>query len=162
MTLILAPSSPRGWFGGRALAMRDALEVRGSLGLREAGDALEATFAGAGPPLTAALVTYEGAATVLTYAAEIAPLSLAPAARGFATPLVLEPAMSSAEAYRAGVETVRERIAAGDVYVLNLTHAVTGAAVLPPAETFAALLARAGSDMSAYLETPGATLASVS
>lgn len=162
-TLQLAPSSARGWFGGRALAAGGPLTVREGLSVSEAGEILEATFEGGGPPLTVALVTYEGAATVATYAGALEPPPAVDAGAVYAaTPLVDHPRMSSGVAYRAGVETVRERIAAGDVYVLNLTHAVEGDATLEPREAFAALLGRAGSDMSAYFETPRVTLASVS
>lgn len=67
--------------------------------------------------------------------------------------------------FRAAVDAARERIAAGDVYVLNLTARLTGAPVLSPARSFLAVTERAGADMSAFLDGwPGATpwLASVS
>ncbi|TLM68515.1 MAG: hypothetical protein FDZ70_09945, partial [Actinobacteria bacterium] len=160
--LVLAPSSARGWFGGRALAAGPVARVTPRLTAREAGDALERTFSGAGPALAAALITYECEATVLEYDALGAPSVPNASPVTPDAPLVLDPRMAEADAYRSGVDAVRERIGAGDVYVLNLTHAVTGRAALPPRDTFAALLARAGSDMSAYLELPGLALASVS
>ena len=71
----------------------------------------------------------------------------------------------SGREYRAAVREARERIAAGDVYVLNLTARLTGRPIAAPDELFAVLVARAGAEMSALLHGwPGATpwVASVS
>jgi len=64
--------------------------------------------------------------------------------------------------YRSAVEETRERIAAGDVYVLNLTRQLTGRALLEPWDAFATLLSRAEPSMGALLVTPTRAIASVS
>ncbi len=181
--LVLAPSSSRGWFGGRVRVAWDPAEIRSGLRLAQAGEALQAAFDGETPGVCAALATYEGACTVMRYEGGVelaedgwrqwgAPQELpaTPDAAGRdaavdpAFPLLAE-AHSDMDArqYRAAVREVRERIAAGDVYVLNLTYRMEGRAAVDPAQAFAALLDRAGSDFSALLELPnGGALASVS
>ncbi len=167
--LLLAPSGPRGWFGGEGLRASDPVSVVESASVAEAGRALEAAFDSDEPVLVAALITYEGEACVLTY-----PGWGATGARSAANdaggrnasagePLVLDPGRTlSGREYRAAVREVRERVAAGDVYVLNLTYTLTGAAAAGSWATFAALLERAGAEMSAFLELPDRTIASVS
>lgn len=166
MSLRLSPASNRGWFGGRGFSADFPASVRGPVSLVEAAEALEASFTGSGPALTAALVTYEGDAVVATYDRFSEGAGAEGGACGSAvpagSPLLEGVRMGSGIAYRAGVEAVRERIAAGDVYVLNLTHVLEGAAVFGAREAHAALLARAGSDMSALFQWPGGAIASVS
>jgi para-aminobenzoate synthetase/4-amino-4-deoxychorismate lyase len=167
--LLLAPTGPRGWFGGVGVRAADPVEVAEGVTLSGAGAALEAAFDGDDPVLVAVLLPYEGPATVLTYrewTATDAPgagightsASLTPG-----SPLVRDPGGSlSGRRYRAAVREVRERIAAGDVYVLNLTYTLTGVAVAAGSETFAALHARAGAEMSAFLGLSDRAIASVS
>lgn len=167
--LLLVPSGPRGWFGGEGLRASDPVSVVEDASVAEAGRALQAAFDSDEPLLVAALITYEGAATVLTYRGWEAT-----GARGAADdagaersamgePLVLDPGRTlSGREYRAAVREVRERVAAGDVYVLNLTYTLSGAVAAGPRATFTALLGRAGAEMSAFLELPGRTIASVS
>ena len=172
--LVLAPTGPRGWFGGRWLRAADPVDVAEGVSLADAGAALQAAFeaeAGSGDgPLVAAVLPYDGPATVLTYrewtgTRATEPASGAPGiAPGASThPLVHDPVGTlSDREYRAAVRQVRERIAAGDVYVLNLTYTLSGRAADSPAGVFGALHARAGAEMSAYVETPDGALASVS
>ncbi|MBS3956347.1 MAG: bifunctional anthranilate synthase component I family protein/class IV aminotransferase [Clostridiales bacterium] len=179
LTLRLNPSSERGWFGGEHVCASNPLTVTEDVPLAYAASALEDAFEGRGEAgLVAVLAAYDGRATVLSYRQPSCPCECscvpesrhvgvsAPAttrARAPRAPLVLGASFSAdARAYRAGVRAVREAIAAGDVYVLNLTHELIGVAALSPAETYAALLDRASAEMAAYLETPTLTVASVS
>jgi anthranilate/para-aminobenzoate synthase component I len=68
----------------------------------------------------------------------------------------------SPEAYEAAVERTREEIAAGNVYVANVTYRVTGRAVRSPAEAFTVLDGRAPAPMSAILRTGGSAVVSAS
>jgi hypothetical protein len=167
--LLLAPTGPRGWFGGSGVRAADPVEVAEGVSLAGAGAALQAAFDGDDPVLVAALLPYEGPATVLTYrdwsATDAAGTRIGRAAGGPmpGTPLVRDPRGTlTGREYRAAVREVRERIAAGDVYVLNLTYTITGVAVAGGPETFAALHARAGAEMSAFLGLPDRAIASVS
>ncbi|MBW6469363.1 MAG: chorismate-binding protein, partial [Coriobacteriia bacterium] len=171
--LVLAPTGSRGWFGGAGLRAADPAEVAEGVSLAGVGDALQQAFESDEPVLVAALVPYDGPATVFTYREWSEARPDAPAARpgGAArsgcvapgAPLVRDAATSmEGRAYRAAVREVRERIAAGDVYVLNLTRTITAAPAAPGPELFAALWQRAGAEMSAYLGMPGRELASVS
>lgn len=191
--LLMWPESSRGWFGGRRVLVWNPLDVRDGIELAEAAYALEACYAGAASDLTVALVRYDGSTVVATYAGglvrtgtgwaafgspppdaeqvltrlRIAPDAAAPGGLvSSATPLLADSQWDlSGRRFRSSVETVRERIAAGDVYVLNLTARVSGTTVLSPAESFSALVERAGADMSAFIDGwPGETpwLASVS
>lgn len=190
--LRLEPAGPRGWFGGTAIVATEPLTVAAGASLDAAAKALEAAFDGRDPEsaLTAVLAAYDGTCTVVRFAhaektaaraadasAPSAPSASAPSASGPARasddpvparrPLLASAAWdTSGIAYRAAVETTRERIAAGDVYVLNLTARLAGTLTSPDAEAaFEALLERANSEMSAcFTGLPGATswIASVS
>lgn len=173
--LVLAPASERGWFGGRGLVATAPVEVRSDVTLARAAEALEAEFEGRGAGLTAVLAAYDGTCTVVAFSAvEPAGRDAVPgvASAGVTAsdsrrPLLVDAAWStSPRAYRRAVEEVRERIAAGDVYVLNLTSRLAGSlAVESPAAAFGELVSRASADMAALLEgLPGVTpwIASVS
>jgi para-aminobenzoate synthetase / 4-amino-4-deoxychorismate lyase len=165
--LLLAPTGQRGWFGGVGLRAADPVQVVGGATLAEAGAALQAAFESEEPVLVAAVVPYEGPATLLTYHgwSEVETGLRAPAVAGIgpATPLVRDPDTSmTGRDYRAAVREVRARIAAGDVYVLNLTRTLSGTAAGSARELFRALHARAGAEMSAFLGIPGNEIASVS
>ncbi len=183
MRLLLAPTSERGWFGGRGLEASDPTGFETGVSLARAGAALQEAFDAADPDLlVAVLLTYEAEATVLAFRGwreygwrdhgwhrdglqrhglqDCEPLP----AVGPGAPLIESPLSAvSAREYRAGVRAVREAVAAGDVYVLNLTYAIRGQAALSPRETFVALHARAGAEMSAFLGMDrGRAIASVS
>lgn len=183
--LVLAPSSEDGWFGGRAFAAADPIDLRAGVSLDEAAAALEEAYTAEQPMAVAVLAAYDGTCTVARYAGfaireqgewqlrgNVAPDIALPdpsagAAGSHTSPLLSDFAWdTSAREYRTAVEDVRERIAAGSVYVLNLTARATGALVpAGPADAFAELQRRAASPMSAFLHGwPGATpwLASVS
>lgn len=178
--LLLAPSEARGWFGGEALACTDPAQVVADTDLEAAAEQLEAVFDSppGTPVIAAALVTYEGAATVHVYdaragsriargraAARLVALAGASAsdARAGGGPLVRDPRGDMGRgAHGAAVDAVREAIAAGDVYVANLTYRIDGAPALPPAAAFATLCARAGAPMSALLVADARSIASVS
>lgn len=167
--LRLSPASGRGWFGGEWLEATDPLDVAENVPLAEAAAALETAFEGRGDAaLVAVLAAYDGTATVLRYASAETPASPAASAPGSeaplgpAAPLLSDSKASGARRFRWGVRAVRDAIAAGDVYVLNLTYPLTGTAVLDGPGTYAALLGRAGADMAAYLATPSVEIASAS
>ncbi len=178
--LVLAPATPRGWFGGRGLVAGGAWDVRAGVTLAEAADALEREFSGDGRGATAVLARYDGSCTVVRFA-DVRRVERASAASDTASadaavpagalpaaaPLLTAPEWDLAPRdYRAGVAAVRERIAAGDVYVLNLTARLEGELVADsPGDAFATLRRRAAADMAALLEgLPGETpwIASVS
>ncbi len=179
-TLRLFPASARGWFGGETFAVAGMAEVAERVSLVEAARALEDVFEGRGLfALVAVLAAYDGSATVVGWvdagvasgetaagvppATTEPPASGGPRAPGRMMPLCAAPVSSaSPHGFRAGVHAVREAIAAGDVYVLNLTYRIAGWAVLSPLETFDALVERASSDMNAYVELPTRAVASVS
>ncbi len=187
--LRLAPGSARGWFGGEGLAVSGTAEVAEGVSLAEAARALEDAFEGRGDcGLVAVLAAYDGSATVVRWreaaegthaaapgghAASVGPPASTATAEAQATrvpptapagaPLCVAPvASASALEFRARVRAVREAIAAGDVYVLNLTYQLAGVAAADGPETFEALRERASSDMNAYLETRTRAVASVS
>ncbi len=167
--LVLAPSSQRGWFGGRALVALDPVELRDGLSLAEAGAALSHAYEAQNPVLAAVLAAYDGTCVFARYEGALvsadagwcrwgtvaADIALDP--HGSPLPDPAEPLMLDARwdlsgrEYRGAVEQVRERIAQGDVYVLNLTACLSGTlAVSAPSDAFAALGDRAAGDMSAY------------
>ncbi len=164
-TLRLAPASERGWFGGRCLDARGTLDVRSGLTVAQAAETLEAAFEGRGAPIAAALVGYEGEAVVATWGGFERRRGAGGSADGGSSgrgPLIAPARIMDAADFRAGVEEVRRRIAEGDVYVLNLTHTVTGRGVLTPEDAHRTLLDRARSDMSALFAWPGGAVASAS
>lgn len=188
--LILWPSSARGWFGGRAVVAWAPISVRHDVSLADAAAALETAYTAEKPVLVAVLAAYHGRCTLVRYAGALvgeadgwrpwgvlngadevlialeanAPSPIAPIPP--AEPLLRDAAWDlHGRDFRAAVDTVRDRIAAGDVYVLNLTARLEGEPVLTPSESFSALVDRAGSEMNAYFDGwPGHTpwLASVS
>jgi para-aminobenzoate synthetase/4-amino-4-deoxychorismate lyase len=171
--LILQPATERGWFGGRGLIASGAAEVRDGVTLAEAADALQAEFDGraGNAGATAVLAAYDGRCTVVRFSdveRSTATSSSTPGPEVDPAAALLRDAGWDLcpRDFRAAVEETRERIAAGDVYVLNLTARLSGVlAVESPAHAFEVLCSRAGADMAALLEgLPGETpwLASVS
>lgn len=160
-SLFLRPASARGWFGGDTLQASEPCEVLADVSLTRAAEVLEAQFEGVvDSAVTAVLAAYEGRCTVVRFASS--------SARPLALPGPLAPARSlledaeydlSPHGFRSAVRETRERIAAGDVYVLNLTARLEGRlAAACPEEAFATLVARAGADMGALLTgLPGPT-----
>lgn len=152
--LHLAPASDRGWFDGRTLSATQPDSVASEASREQAAIALQQAFESTEPCLTAVLAAYDGTCTVVRFshveAAEACDVT-APASSG--APLLLNASWDlTGREYRAAVTQVRERIAAGDVYVLNLTARLTGAlATHDPAAVFSALRARAAADMAACL-----------
>ena len=145
--LILQPATERGWFGGCGLIASGAAEVADGVTLAEAADALQAEFDGqvgeAGA--TAVLAGYDGRCTVVRFSevecvpADLAPVSAADTGAAGRPPRDVDPAVPllrdaawdlSPRAFRAAVRGTRDRIAAGDVYVLNLTARLSGALAL--------------------------------
>lgn len=160
--LILAPASARGWFGGRNLEARDPEELLWDCSLVEASRALEATFSGEREGLTAALMPYEGSARVIHYRSFAQGRPAEPPVIPPDLPLLACAAFDfDGRAYTAAVREVHERIAAGDVYVLNLTARLVGRPVLTPHATFDALLSRGAGDMAAFLGGRGGTTGTI-
>jgi para-aminobenzoate synthetase/4-amino-4-deoxychorismate lyase len=169
---VLAPAGQRGWFAGRALVADEAVEVRSGISLAEASAALEAVYDGADDAsLAAVLAAYDGTCSLVRFS-RVEPLTEALFPASVPMPersarLLLDAVWDlPPRAFRSRVRETRERIAAGDVYVLNLTARLEGRlAVDSPEAAFSALCERAGADMAAFLGGwPGATpwLASVS
>lgn len=174
----LCPASPRGWFDGTWLTAEDAIESVSGCTLSEAADILEASFAGRGHALTAVVAGYDGTCSVVCFgsfsrhpspepgsaaASEFGPAA-SPEPVPAATPSDCGPLLKrrawdlSAREYRSAVERTREHIAAGDVYVLNLTARLSGDVTLSPTDAFDVLRERAGADMAALLTSlPGDT-----
>lgn len=157
--LRLSPMSSHGWFGGRSLRAEEPVEVRSGLTLAEAAAELEAAFESSAPALVVAIVTYEGAATLARFDPGAAvwddtedPIPEVPGGHRRPRKLLADARCDLEEDdYRDAVEAVRERIAAGDVYVLNLTARLTGTCELEPADAYAHLRAESAGDMSALL-----------
>jgi len=174
--LQLSPASPNGWFGGRGLVATEPLEVVSDVPLERAAAALQEAFEATEPCLTAVLAAYDGTCTLVRFArfeAMSAPRCAAPGGQPECDtlapvgPLLDDRAWDlTGREYRAAVECTRERIAAGDVYVLNLTARLTGTLTVGgPLEAFSALVQRASADMAAcFAGLPGPTpwIASVS
>jgi anthranilate/para-aminobenzoate synthase component I len=181
--LLLAPTHADGWFDGMPIAAWDPSMREPDSDRAHAAERLEASFAGDGPPLTAALLGYDGTASVLSYdgfltragatwestggidtdpvdggePAPFEPDELADA------PLVIDLAagMGGAE-YRSAVASIQESIRAGDVYLVNLTYRLHGSPTAAPGVAFARLLGRSGAMMSAYVSDGVRAMASVS
>jgi para-aminobenzoate synthetase/4-amino-4-deoxychorismate lyase len=132
--------------------------MRSGLTLGDAARMLEAEFEGSGPGLTAVLARYDGECTAVRFADVRDDASKesgeAPARIGGAVPLLRDPSWDlSPPCYRERVRAVRERIAAGDFYVVNLTARLSGElAAASPAEAFVVLAGRAEADMAALFE----------
>ena len=179
--LALVAGGPAGWFGGRTCVCWSPGAWIESTTLAGAGVHLEAAYAAGEPVLAAALIRYDARASVAVYsgglvleakgwcawghAAALGPRELAdiapPAAPADA--LVRE-YRSSADmhGFVRGVETVRDAVESGAVYVLNLTYAIEGERVSDAAGTFRTLCARADAEMAALFVTPELALASAS
>lgn len=147
----------------------EPLEVETGVTPADAADALEAAFESREPCLTAVLAPYDGGCTLVRLGRiDDAPRPRAvPIAGDPRGPLLSDATWDlSGREYRSAVDEVRERIAAGDVYVLNLTARLTGRlAADGPVAAFDLLNRRAPSSMAASLTgLPGAApwLASVS
>lgn len=171
--LVLAPSDSRGWFGGRTLEVSDPVATYSGLSMQKAAMHLERAFDSPTPVVVAAILPYDGTASVNLYeGCEIgdetqtqaeAPVTPAPQLLDPSATLIADSASGmDATAYQDGVERTRERIAAGYVYVLNLTYRISGLSVLEPAAAFGTLQSRAHSAMSALFVAEDCTLASVS
>jgi para-aminobenzoate synthetase component 1 len=187
LPLVLAPGTARGWFGGTPVAAWAPARVHDPSTLEAAGDALEATMAGRGQCLTCAVLSYEGGSTLVEYrggvvlgpegwrawgdmpgreAARSASLARRAAADPVPSPdapLVAGWSPECSEGlFRARVEETRRRIAAGDVYVLNLTFRLSGRPAYGPAATFRSLVSRTSADMAAFVVGPRSWIASAS
>lgn len=181
--LVLDPASERGWFGGTSLVLVDPCvepySVRGDESIDVVGTVLEEAMAGTGCAAAAAVLDYEPCAWILRYRGgliltpsgwrlfgDVDPESFPP------SPTVRETSDSPVaaairrdmdpRAFTDGIERVRDSIAAGDVYVLNLTYRLRGTSLMTPAETYSALRRRGHGDMSAALISPSRSLISVS
>lgn len=182
MPVALVAGSGRGWFSGRTVVAWAPEFVAPGIALARAAEELQGAFDSDSPCMAVALLPYEGAATVARYGGGIVltdagwrvwgalrpggvPAVGADAAQGGVPadrPLVRDACGTmSGGGFRQAVETVREEIARGNVYVLNLTYRLSGEASVDPVSAFGALLARTDADMAAYWE-PGVTLASAS
>lgn len=158
--LVLVPASPRGWFGGRALCARGVIEARDRISLEQAAHALERQFDGGDSALTAVLATYDDGCTLVRFAeiVEADDFDGSTSVASGVDPLLVDAVWDlQPRQYRAAVEETRERIAAGDVYVLNLTARLEGVlAVDGPEVAFERLLQHASAEMAALLtDLPG-------
>jgi anthranilate/para-aminobenzoate synthase component I len=179
--LLLAPATPQGWFEGTTLLAIDPVTVeRAEDGASLAGALLDRALASGTHAIVAVVLDYEGSALCLRYER-----GLALTAEGWRTwgdwgsdtlpePVTTRPLPTDAAliqgasgdldeaAFIAGVRAVREAVAAGDVYVLNLTYRLTGSPTTNAPRLFRALLQRGGAAMSAALVTPERSLLSIS
>ncbi|MHB1323762.1 MAG: chorismate-binding protein [Coriobacteriia bacterium] len=177
LPLVLAPSGPRGWFGGIALACWEPCAVHTGLAADRAADLLDNVMRRHGPLLAAAVLPYDGPAEVRVYGggwvlgaegwrawgdAEALPAPGAAPASADGPLLTGSTADLDESAYTAAVRETQERITAGDVYVLNLTYRVSGTATAAASTAFGALLARAAAPMAALWGAPERSLASAS
>lgn len=169
--LVLSPDGPRGWFGGTSLLAFDPVSagvIEGCRGdaIHQVGAVLQRAFDSEAPELAVASLPYSGDSSFAVYRAGLLlladgwhawgstdPASLptpgprAPLAR---SPLVFDAHSDVSHAdYLEGVEQVREAIAAGSVYVVNLTRREFASTDLSAPELFAALLASAPASMGA-------------
>jgi len=186
--LVLAPLTTRGWFGGVPLVALDPVEIveaGAKDGLARAASMIEQAMSSDSPLLCATALDYDGSCTAHLYHGG---LVLAPdgwRTWGSVHDIVRPPNHPNmtgsllAEDWRLDVEQdrfvmsvaqVREAIAAGDVYVLNLTARLEMDLTarlemeipIDPGEMFAYLVARGGGEMSAFFASPERTIASVS
>lgn len=175
--MLLAPSTSGGWFGGEHVACWKPVQAHMDVTLGDVAAALTETMESDVPSCAVALVPYEGPCRVHVYDGGLASadgLSWEPWGREAAwvrsgafepsAPAIEEPVGEvDASAYMQGVEHVRAAIAAGDVYVLNLTYLLRGrASSCHPGALFASMYWRFGAEMSAVLAWPGAGIVSVS
>lgn len=171
--LALAPDGTGGWFGGTALVAYDPFDelvMPGCRGesLRALGDALERVMRGAEARIAVGLAPYSGSCRVALYrhgvvrgadgwrawgdagsAAE--PAVPPPVAGPNGAPLagVVRGEGLDQAGFEAAVDSVREAIARGDVYVLNLTRRLAGDLV-PPGDLFSSLAATTPAPMAAF------------
>jgi para-aminobenzoate synthetase/4-amino-4-deoxychorismate lyase len=133
--------------------------VRDGATLEQAARVLESTFEGTSSALTVVLAGYDGDCAYARFD-RVEELTPEPPAQIPST----EPLLVDAEwdmtgrEYRGAVSETRERIAAGDVYVLNLTARLEGTMTSDsPKDAFEALRTRAAADMAAFVDgLPGA------
>lgn len=165
IALRLDSTSRRGWFGGRTLVARNALSVEYGVPLAVAAATLQSCFDSQDGPLTAVIAGYGGDCTVVRFA-EVTERAVADSDAGGPAGSVSTPAPLLTHAswdlkgseFRRGVIEVRERIAAGDVYVLNLTARLRGELTMTPEDAYGVLLEHWAGDMCAYFgELPGNT-----
>lgn len=165
---MLAPSSGRGWVSGQALLALDPTDLQTEVPIDEAATQLESTYDAQHPELVAVLAEYDGHCTIARYPGGFVRTESGWRQWGVASATGIVPVLlpesdpvaplldrarwdMSGREYRRAVETVRDRIARGDVYVLNLTARLAGELTVPsPAHAFAQLHARARADMAAY------------
>lgn len=171
--LILQPATEYGWFGGCGFVASAPTELRDGVTLAVAADALQAEFEGRNGDegATAVLAAYDGRCAVVRFSAvERIAVPSPPRSHPVADPahaLLCDASWDlSPRDFRAAVRATRDRITAGDVYVLNLTARLSGTLLADtPRDAFRALCARADAEMAALLEgLPGPTpwIASVS
>jgi len=178
--LVLAPSDSTGWFAGtHIVAWADPGEALGPCTLASAARELEAAESGRAPVLTAVVLSYEGEAQTRVFRAGLTLTAEGWRPWGHAqgddlgaitrdpflppTPLLLEPtAEMSGTEFVAAVEFTREQIAAGNVYVANITYRIRGSRSLPPLDAFVALTTHTAAPMSALLIAGDRALVSAS
>ncbi|TDB39770.1 MAG: anthranilate synthase component I family protein [Actinobacteria bacterium] len=164
--LVLAPAASDGWFDGRTITAHSPAGGLCRCTMTDAAEQLDATFRFSGDGLTAALIMYEGDAFVAHYTSYSVP-DLTPEidSRRRGSLLAEVQCDFSGASYSAAVDKTRDRIARGDVYVLNLTGRITGTPVTSPWDSFLELHQRARGKMSAFfgsLDAQLPTIASVS
>jgi len=188
--IALAPSDTSGWFGGTSLVAWSDTESLG-MGAAEAASVLERIAGASRPELAAAVLPYdEGPARVAEFgrgmlrtqagwqawgalsapelAEIVAALETTPATAPLFGRLGRGPLLSDVTGdttrarFVAAVEHTREQIAAGNVYVANITYRLAGTLRSDPSAIFRALVQRASAPMAAALLTAEHALLSVS
>lgn len=179
--LALAPGSTRGWFDGVTVVAWAPDVVRTDLTSADAAAMLQESFSADEPSLCAALLPYDGCASVARYRGGLvltpsgwrtwgsmlpgevpSPAAvLSPPPLGVPLATCISTDMDEA-GYRRGVESIRDAVLAGSVYVVNLTRRLTGVPAFDPAVAFAALRERSHADMAAFWQLPDSAIASVS
>ncbi|MGB4580621.1 MAG: bifunctional anthranilate synthase component I family protein/class IV aminotransferase [Coriobacteriia bacterium] len=182
MPLVLAPASDGGWFGGLQVVVWSPESFAQGVSRQRAADVLERCALARTPCLAAALLPYDGTATVAHYTGGLvrtpegwrvwgalndsdvpALTSPAPISARPETALVTDVRSDlDAAAFRRGVLDTIAAIRAGDVYVLNLTRRLSGRALSRPSDAFATMISRSEADMAAFWATSGLTIVSAS
>ncbi|PKQ19824.1 MAG: hypothetical protein CVT66_08170 [Actinobacteria bacterium HGW-Actinobacteria-6] len=179
--LVLAPGSSRGWFGGRAVVAWSPESTAASLTLEEATSELKRALSADSSEMCAALMPYSGTATMARYSGGLVhtpegwrvwgtlEADDVPEPVATSCPLPADAPLGRAMTsdldeveYRAAVESVRDAVMAGDVYVLNLTRRLLGIPTVDPRSAFASLVDRTSADMAAFWEIGEITIASAS
>ncbi|MDO9556540.1 MAG: anthranilate synthase component I family protein [Coriobacteriia bacterium] len=175
--VLLAPTDATGWFGGTPLLALDPVRSVEGVSLAEAALSLEEAFESGEFRLAAALIRYDGTSDVRVYGSAYQgrgdtwvpfghgalplPEPLRPSAGGGSLLLDARGDLDGRE-WCERVRSVQDSIREGDVYVLNLTHRVTGTPCLAAVDAFARLHARSAGPMSALWLGGGTEVASVS